>query len=349
MGDYEKQRSAHFDELAKDLDRVCEHRLKDIHQLLSNERPPYPPPHTVTLARAVHVLAMRALADTHPAKYPRSKSYASKGRHGLHLYWMTVFRLNEGISGAAQAGALSLRDSLTGFPNANFRQPSKERAIEWEQAAITRRVSNQTEKLTFDRRAVEIMCSSSWALLDGHFDASVVVSLSELDAWAVGAGITDHAGVSSLLESVEAESAERARITAEAIAAEERGEAYDPATSGAPENAVPPVTLTALPEVTIDTDDGAIAKLFDPVKTAQLEAMFPDGGKWASYTERADRNGLKNAAKDGRATFNPYSAAVWWLATGPNGWALDRCLRVLANNLPARSIDSKHLLTGEYE
>lgn len=246
MGEYEEHQSAHFDELAKDLDRVCEHRLKNIHQLLSNERPPYPPPHTVTLARAVHVLAMRALADSHPAKHPRSKSYASKGRHGLHLYWMTVFRLNEGISGAAQAGALSLRDRLTGFPNANFRQPSKERAIEWEQAAITRRASNQTEKLTFDRRAVEIMCSFSWALLDGHFDESVVVSLSELDDWAVGAGITDRAGVSSLLNNAEAESAERARITSKAIAAEERGETYDAATSGTSEEAAPPA-----PQVTV--------------------------------------------------------------------------------------------------
>lgn len=100
--------------------------------------------------------------------------------------------------------------------------------------------------------------------------------------------------------------------------------------------------------------DAKLAALFDAVKVAQLEAMFPDrdaGNKnrWPSYVERANRNGLKDAAKEGPAIFNPYRAAVWWLTTGPKDWKLERCLRVLANNLPARSIDSKHMLTGVYE
>lgn len=86
------------------------------------------------------------------------------------------------------------------------------------------------------------------------------------------------------------------------------------------EKAAPPGALTRLPEVTVDTDDGNIARLFDPVKTAQLEAMFPDGGRWAAHAERAARNGLKNAAKVGNGLFNPYRAAAWWLTTGPGGW-----------------------------
>ncbi|MBL0166880.1 MAG: hypothetical protein IPP85_06925, partial [Propionivibrio sp.] len=91
----------------------------------------------------------------------------------------------------------------------------------------------------------------------------------------------------------------------------------------------------------------AMDALFDPVKAAQLETMFPDGGKWKNHCERAKRNGLKSAAKTGRGLFNPYSAAVWWLREcGPGGWDWARCLRKLANNLPPRSIDSKHLLTG---
>jgi hypothetical protein len=129
---------------------------------------------------------------------------------------------------------------------------------------------------------------------------------------------------------------------------------YPPAPSGAPEKNVPPappapvVTAATLQDEATDPDpnDGHIATLFNPVRAPQLEAMFPDDGKWAGYTERADRNGLKDAAKDGRAMFNPYRAAVWWLATGPKDWKWERCLRVLANNLPVRSIDSKHLLTG---
>ncbi|MBP8168459.1 MAG: hypothetical protein KAX99_02245 [Azonexus sp.] len=91
-----------------------------------------------------------------------------------------------------------------------------------------------------------------------------------------------------------------------------------------------------------------LATLFDSVKAAQLEAMFPDDGQWKDYAERAARNGL-DTARVGRNAFNPYRAAVWWLNQGPVGWTWDRCLRKLANNLPARSIDSKHLLTGEYE
>lgn len=119
--------------------------------------------------------------------------------------------------------------------------------------------------------------------------------------------------------------------------------------SGAPESDEPPA-IVELPA----GNDGELAALFDPVKVAQLEAMFPnrDAGnasRWPRHVERAGRNGLKDAAKEGRAVFNPYRAAVWWLATGPKDWKWERCLHVLANNLPARSIDSKRLLTGEYE
>jgi hypothetical protein len=114
------------------------------------------------------------------------------------------------------------------------------------------------------------------------------------------------------------------------------------------DDAEPPATVTAPADPATD-DDCAIADLFDPVKTAQLEAMFPDADKWKGYAERADRNGLKAAAKRERGLFNPYRAADWWLGQGPKGWKRERCLRVLASNLPARSIDSKHLLTGEYE
>lgn len=104
----------------------------------------------------------------------------------------------------------------------------------------------------------------------------------------------------------------------------------------------------ATEEVNVDCD-AALAELFDPVAVPQLEAMFPDDGRWKGYAERADRNGLKEAAKVGRAKFNPYRAANWWLSRGPQSWKLERCLRVLANNLPPRSRDSKHLLTDHLD
>jgi hypothetical protein len=95
--------------------------------------------------------------------------------------------------------------------------------------------------------------------------------------------------------------------------------------------------------------EGMLASLFEPVKVPQLEKMFPDGGRWASHAERASRNGLKAARKD-RGLFNPYLAAQWWLRNqAPTGWDWARCIRVLANNLPPRSADSKALLTGNYD
>ena len=92
-----------------------------------------------------------------------------------------------------------------------------------------------------------------------------------------------------------------------------------------------------------------LASLFDHVKPPQLEKMFSGGGEWADHAERASRNGLI-AARTGRGLFNPYLAARWWLHNqSPVGWDWARCIRVLKNNLPPRSIDSKHLLDGDYE
>lgn len=96
--------------------------------------------------------------------------------------------------------------------------------------------------------------------------------------------------------------------------------------------------------------EAEIAALFDPTGVPALEVMFPDGGKWKDYAERAATNGLKAAAKVGRGKFNPYLAARWWLdRKAPNTWDLGKCLRKLANNLPPRSCDSKHMLIGDYD
>lgn len=221
--EFNRYKSTHFDELAKNLDRVCVHRLKEIHRYLSNEVLPYPPVHTVTLARAIHVLAMRILANEHPAKNLSSESRASKGRHDLHRYWVAVFRLNDGVNGEVQKGALRLRDRLTGFPIQEWHMPSKTEFLEWERAAIFPNDDRQAAA----RRAVEIMDTFKWGLLAPHFDFGIVVSLAELDTWAASLGIVGTGGITELLRAVEAESAERARITAAAIEAEERGEAFN--------------------------------------------------------------------------------------------------------------------------
>ena len=95
--------------------------------------------------------------------------------------------------------------------------------------------------------------------------------------------------------------------------------------------------------------DETLAALFDPVTVEVLEKTFPAGGKWKSWAERANRNGLKDAAKVGRGLFNPYKAAVWFINQGVNDWNLARCNRALGNNLPARSSDLKCKLTGDID
>lgn len=125
----------------------------------------------------------------------------------------------------------------------------------------------------------------------------------------------------------------------------ETGEIIDESATAAGDEQAEAATLEQ--EQAIARDD-VLARLFDAVKVTQLEAMFPDGGKWTKYAERARRNGLA-PAKVARSLFNPYRAALWWIGQGQPGWKWERCLRVLANNLPARSCDSKHLLTGELD
>lgn len=99
----------------------------------------------------------------------------------------------------------------------------------------------------------------------------------------------------------------------------------------------------------IDSDrDKELSDLFDPVTVQTLENMFQANGNWKKWAERASRNGLINSRK-GRAKFNPYEAAMWFMNQGIDGWDLARCHRVLVKNLPPRSRDSAYLLTGELE
>ncbi|MEI7455801.1 MAG: hypothetical protein WCK93_03675 [Nitrosomonadales bacterium] len=110
--------------------------------------------------------------------------------------------------------------------------------------------------------------------------------------------------------------------------------------------AIPAAKVEAVPKV---AHDEKLAALFDPVPVEALEKMFQANGDWRKWAERAARNGLKDAAKEGRGKFNPYKAAVWFVNQGISGWDLAHCYRVLANNLPARSFVDKHLLTGDID
>lgn len=89
-----------------------------------------------------------------------------------------------------------------------------------------------------------------------------------------------------------------------------------------------------------------LAALFDPLPVEALAKMFiTDVAQWEKWADRADRNGLKSA-RQGRKIFNPYKAGIWFVRNGAEGWDDARLYRALANNLPARSSDKEHLLTG---
>jgi hypothetical protein len=92
----------------------------------------------------------------------------------------------------------------------------------------------------------------------------------------------------------------------------------------------------------------SLAGLFDPVTPEVLEKMFPSGNKWSEWAERANQNGLANA-RDGRRLFNPYKAGIWFLGRGIPGWDTARVHKKLAENLPARSKDKKHLLIDDLD
>ena len=93
--------------------------------------------------------------------------------------------------------------------------------------------------------------------------------------------------------------------------------------------------------------DDTRAALFDPVTVAVLEKMFNADGKWKNWAERAASNGLIYSRME-RGKFNPYTAGLWFLKRGIAKWDTAKLFRVLVNNLPARSIDSKYLLGSEY-
>lgn len=110
-----------------------------------------------------------------------------------------------------------------------------------------------------------------------------------------------------------------------------------------------PVTRPMDDEQTNPADHAqTLAALFDPVPVEALEKMFPSSGKWKTWAEKAKANGLIDA-REGTAKFNPYKAGAWFVHKGAEGWDTDRLYQRLARNLPPRSRDSAHLLTGDFE
>jgi len=110
--------------------------------------------------------------------------------------------------------------------------------------------------------------------------------------------------------------------------------------------------------VTRQSSEEGLAALFDEVHYRELATMFPthndpikSANDWKTFSARKGRNGLKVAqVSDKGGMFNPYKAARWWIdERNPIGWDWPKCIRKLANSLPSRSKDEKHLLTGTFD
>lgn len=89
-----------------------------------------------------------------------------------------------------------------------------------------------------------------------------------------------------------------------------------------------------------------IASLFDPLNRAGIEKLFPNNNlNWKETMERAGRNGLIKA-RIARGRFNPAIVAAWLINEGH--LSQEQADRKLVNNLPARSKDHAHLITGNF-
>jgi hypothetical protein len=83
--------------------------------------------------------------------------------------------------------------------------------------------------------------------------------------------------------------------------------------------------------------------LFDPLTKKQIKVLFTSISKedWADYFERAKRNGLFHARQtpDGVNQYNPARVADWLIGNGH--CRRDHAIRLLAKNLPPRSIQNR--------
>jgi len=95
--------------------------------------------------------------------------------------------------------------------------------------------------------------------------------------------------------------------------------------------------------------------LFDPLPKDGIENIFilsadrlENKEQWSKWIFRAARNGLKQARTDCQPyQYNPAKVADWLVNNGKLDRA--RANRLLVKNLPPRSRDEKHLITGELE
>jgi hypothetical protein len=167
------------------------------------EQPPFPPPHLVTLARVVHLLAKRAIARRHPS-LPDGLGAQRDWPASFHLYVAAVLNLNAAINQAAKACQLRLFDRTSGVRLPDWHLPSNDGLESW----IRIHHSGEPDS---HRRAIDfIMSSAVW--IGGaypHFTDAIAVSPEDFADWAENECIASPGEVAAGLNSMRTDATRR--------------------------------------------------------------------------------------------------------------------------------------------
>lgn len=193
QGDYERHLAEAIDDHARDIDRVCEARLKKLTAGLSTEQAPYPRAHLISLRRPIHFLALQAINPTgHPSAHPQQGGLTEPWRFRLQRYFAAVEAINTAIEQAVQSGALAIRESSTGLQVQTLPQRAAAPATPFAAA-----IFNAMPSRVF-REAAELLLSLP--LLDHLPHEGVAVRLQDFDEWTARAGIAESGEVTRLLQ-----------------------------------------------------------------------------------------------------------------------------------------------------
>lgn len=176
-----------IEHVQNDLDGALCGQIYDISRQLINERAPFPPAHLITLARYIHVLALRIFNRyTHP-EGAEGWTFDGDFRYEFFRYLATVFKLNAAVATAIKCGDLQLRDRSTGLVMDEWSVPKTE-------------IADMLERAIYegdDRTAAEILVKK-WPVLAPHFWEDIAISKSEFLGWAERQGIAEPGEIENL-------------------------------------------------------------------------------------------------------------------------------------------------------
>lgn len=184
------QREALLDETAKHPGYFYADVFRKVSESLAVEHFPFPPSDHVSIARIVHLLAMRTVAKSHPS-LPAGMAVIVPHEARYLAYLDAALTLNEAIDRAAKAGAIRLRDRSTGVAVPDWHLPT------WDRRDSLKRLILGGEH----RRAIEFVVSSDWLVVPyPHFSPLLTVSTSEFSAWAENERLAGPGEIGRLLD-----------------------------------------------------------------------------------------------------------------------------------------------------